>query len=522
MLPDIPHKSGASRFTLDAFGGLDRRDGAAFGAIGAMHNLTGARAPLLASRPKRRTAAAQTNPRGLCAVGSRLLTVDANALYRDGEVFVPALPGAANAERSFAALGTRLLIWPDRIAVDVEGGGAYQTLAASLSRSCTFADGTYAGEAAEGNTILAPAGTDWAALFRAGDAVTISGAAAAENNRTAIIREIDGNALRFYENTFTVSAAARTITVARTVPELDFLCVCGGRVWGCKGDTIRCCKLGDPCNWNVFDGLSTDAWSAETGTPGDFTGCVSFMGWPVFFKADRIFKVYGSRPANFEVISSATLGVLPGAAKTLAVAGETLYYLSRAGFVRYNGGYPSRVDAALDTRFAGGAAGSDGRRWFVSALRSDGARELLVFDPETGSWHREDALAVRGFACADGTLYAQTAEAVYAVGDAADPDEADFESSVTFAPFDGASFASKYPVRLWLRYESASPLTAEICYDGGDWETAAVLPAGDLAGRNTPVPIRRCGRFGLRLSAAGAWRLYALQIETRAQRTNRK
>ena len=522
MLPDIPNKSGASRFTLDAFGGLERRGGAAFGAISAMTNLTGRSAPLLASRPGRRTVAAQTNPRGMCAVGSRLFTVDGNRLYRDGAAFTGTLPGAADAERSFAALGTRLLLWPDRICVDAEGSGTTEALAASVTRSCTFADGTYAGEAAEANTILGPSGTDWGALFRAGDAVTISGAADAENNRTAIVREIDGRALRFYEHTFTPNAAARQITVARTVPELDFLCVCGNRVWGCRGDTIRCCALGDPFNWNVFDGLSTDAWSAETGTPGAFTGCVSFMGWPVFFKADRIFKVYGSRPGNFEVISSATLGVLPGAAKTLAVAGETLYYLSRAGFVRYNGGYPTRVDAALDTRYAGGAAGSDGRRMFVSALRGDGARELLAYDPETGMWHREDALAVRDFACADGTLYAQTASAVLAVGDAPDPNEPAAASSVTFAPFDAASFASKYPVRLWLRYESAGPLTAEIAYDGGAWETAAALPAGGRADRNTPVPIRRCGRFALRLSAAGAWKLYALQVETRAERTNRK
>ena len=54
---------------------------------------------------------------------------------------------------------------------------------------------------------------------------------------------------------------------------------------------------------------------------------------------------------------------------------------------------------------------------------------------------------------------AEPAEEEALSADAPAPDEADFESAVTFADFDAASFASKYPVRLWLRYESAAPLT---------------------------------------------------------------
>lgn len=562
MLPSIPNRSGAARVPVMGFGGLERRVGAGNGTICDMVNLTGADVPVLASRPKRRTAAALTSPRGLFACGETLFCCDGTTLYADGEAVAWAedLPEAAQAaalgdtDKAFAALGERVLIWPDKaMARRRETGETPQSpaapapltgelteelsaawelvpLAVSVTQSCTFSDGTYAGEAAEGNTVLAAdLSFDWADHFRVGDGVTISGAADSGNNKTAVVREIAGNALRFYENSFTVNATAASITVARAVPDLDFLCVQDNRVWGCKGDTICCCKLGDPFNWNVFDGLSTDAWSVGTGTPGDFTGCVSFMGYPVFFKVDRVFKVYGSRPSNYEVMSSATLGVLSGAANTLAVAGETLFYLSRAGFVRYNGGYPSAVDAALNAKYTGGAAGSDGRRYFVSALRSDDTRELLVFDPETGLWTKEDGLAVNGFANVAGTLYAQTATANLIVGNAPEPDEADFASSVTFADFDRVTvgrstytFASKYPVRLWLRLENAGAVTVQISYNGAQWETASSIPAGEKRARYIPVPIRRCDRFGLKLSTTGAWRLYGMEIETRAERTSRK
>ena len=550
MLPSIPNRSGAARVPVMGFGGLERRVGAGNGTIRDMENLTAAEAPVLASRPKRKTAAALTSPRGLFACGETLFCCDGTTLYADGEAVAWAedLPEAAQAaalgdtDKAFAALGERVLIWPDKVMARrraAGGVGPYSEtpgtisaawelvpLAVSVTQSCTFSDGTYAGVGAAGNTILAAdSAFDWAAYFRVGDGVTVSGAADPENNKTAVVREIDGNELRFYENSFTVNSTAASITVTRAVPDLDFLCVQDNRVWGCRGDTICCCKLGDPFNWNVFDGISTDAWSVETGTPGDFTGCVSFMGYPVFFKEDRVFKVYGSRPSNYEVMSSATLGVLPGAHQTLAVAGETLFYLSRAGFVRYNGGYPSAVDAALAARYTGGASGSDGRRYFVSALRADGGRELLVFDPETGLWMKEDGLAVNGFANVAGTLYAQTDAANLIVGNAPEPDEADFASGVTFADFDsagGRSFVSKYPVRLWLRLENAGAVTVQISYNGAAWETAASIPAGEKRARYIPVPIRRCDRFGLRLSTVGAWRLYGMEIETRAGRTSRK
>ena len=520
MLPRIPNQNGAARIALRQFGGLDRRAGAGNGAICAMENLTGTKAPLLASRPGRRTVRALgAAPHGLFAAGA-LFDCEGTVLRADGA----AAAAVSDTDKVFAALGRRVVVFPDKLLLTPTGDPAAPWDAVPLEAAYTaadlvFSDGTYAGEPAEKNTV-ATAGAPFP--FRAGDAVTFPPCApTGGEEKTAVVREVDGGGtvLRFYENTFaetgTVSAA---LTLRRRVPDLDFLCACDNRVWGCRGDTVCCCKPGDPFNWNVFDGLSTDAWSAETGTAGDFTGCVSFMGYPVFFKEDRVFKVYGSRPSNYELMGSAALGVLPGAAGTVAAAGETLYYLSRAGFVRYGGGWPAAIDAALDARYTGGAAGSDGRRWFVSALRADGARELLVFDPAQGLWHREDALAVHAFALHGGTLYAQTDTALLAVGDAGAGDEGPFTASAAFADFDLRSFEGKYPVRLRLRLACAGPVTVSLRCDGGAWETAATLAAGD-GDRYIPLPVRRCARFALRLSGACAWTLRALEIETCAGRT---
>ena len=517
MLPQIPNRGGAVRVPVPGFGGLDRRAGAGNGAVTDMQNLTGADAPALASRPRRKTVRATEKPHGLFAAG-RLFEAAGTTLRVDG---VPA-GTLSDTDKVFAALGERVVIFPDK-KLWTPGVGLTDLAAAYTAANLVFSDGTYAGAPAERNSITTPGA---AFPFRVGDAVTVPACAPTGGaEKTAVVREIsaDGKTLRFYENCFAANGTvSASLTLTRSVPDLDFLCAADNRVWGCKGDTVRCCALGDPTNWNVFDGLSTDAWSVESGTPGAFTGCVSFMGYPVFFKEDRVFKVYGSRPGNFELMASATLGVMAGAAASLTVAGETLYYLSRAGFVRYNGGYPSGVDAALNAAYTGAAAGSDGRRCYLSALRGDGVRELLVYDTQTGLWHKEDALAVKSFAAVGPTVYAQTADALLAVGAAADPDEADFESAATFADFDLNSFAAKYPLRLWLRYAAAGPLTVRLACDGGAFETAATLPAAQgRAAAYLPVPIRRCQRFALRLTCGKAWRLYGMEIETRAQRANR-
>ena len=353
--------------------------------------------------------------------------------------------------------------------------------------------------------------------------MSISGTTDGANDKTAIIREIDGNELHFYENTFSENVTETgDVTIARTVPDLDFLCTNENRVWGCKGDTVCCCKLGDPYNWNVFDGLSTDAWSVESGSAGDFTGCASFLGYPCFFKEDRIFKVYGGKPSNFEMMGAATLGVLDGAHKTMAIAGETLFYLSRAGFVAYNGGMPSPIDAELARAYCGGAAGSDGIKYYVSAIYSEDSElnvELLVYDTRTRLWHREDDTPAFGMAYHGGVVCLTNAGLRMMWSCPAPPagatEESAISSAVEFGDWDFQSFGSKYPVRLWLRAEAeqGTTLTISLRYDGGTWESAATWSPGTKKSGYFPVPLHRCGYYAIKITSDGPWKLWALEHE---------
>ena len=580
MLPSLPNKQGVTKWRSADFRGIRHVPGAQAGDIWDCHGVTADDWPVLRTVDwtKRKYDANNKGIYGSYQYGVseiERIYVNAGALYcRDTQVYSSA---ALDRKQRIVAFNTYALIFPAKLFVrtDVKGlcataaelpesaaygdvyavasgggyeakywdGGAWVSLGAmageignSETASCTFTDGTYAGEAAEANTIKRSGGT-WTG-FRVGDAVTISGAADAENNKTVIIREISGDELRFYEHSFTDNATAASITVARTVPDLDWLCVNENRVWGCKGQHICASKLGDFRNWNVFDGLASDSYAVDVFAGGDFTGCVSFLGYPVFMKRDGIYKVYGNKPSNFEVMGSASTGTVNG--DTLAVASETLFYLSARGVMAYSGGIPSPVSEDLGALVTGSADAfgvSDGRKYYFGY--KTGA--VYEYDPERRMWHKQvyDAGAAvtetvngqsvtvpvptniaYGYRGHAGAVF--VTDRGYRYGDITAGGSMNDDYAVTFAEADFGSFGSKYPTRLWLRLESEKAVTVTVSYNGGAFEAAYTFAAGGKSAVTAPVPIRRCDRFAVKLTGSGQLRLYAMELELRAEQTNRK
>ena len=631
ILPKLPNNTRTVKRMLDSFGGIDRRPGSVNGAIRDAANMTSDYAPMLAARdldlirvnPIATGVGVTNEQHGLLSAGA-LYEVYDDRLYRDG-VQIPLPEGVTltNGHKVMVGLGERVVIWPDKLLYDPRTdpeteqviGFKHLESEVTVTSGLVFEDGTYNEEEAEMNTITHPdPGFDWADHFKVGDAVHISGCTAEpRNNKTPIIREIDGRYLRFYEKVFyysgdetddgeaelqglngaeeeytepgtgsgtgsgsessgsessgsessgsgsgsqSGSSASESegehhsvtepgsVTLKRECPDLDFLCTNENRVWGCKGDTIWCTKLGDPENWYAFDDVSTASWSTETGTAGSFTGCITFMGYPCFFKENKVFKVYGSRPQNFELLSGADVGVKAGCAGSMAIASGALYYLSPAGFMQWSGGLPSPIDVPLaDLNITTAVGGSDGRKYWVNlGPGSDWAGNTLCYDPKYGMWHREEygnaelAPPLARHMCRHGSSLIMGNNSYLRckgpmpytepTGGTMPPwytEDRDFDCVAEFADFDGKTFDSKYPVRLWLRAEGSdngeeeggwtTTLTVYVRYDGGEWEQAAEYVPGRKKQRYFPVPIRRCGHWALKLTGDGPWKLWALEQE---------
>ena len=514
-LPNLPYGDRIKKHTTVKFGGYDHNKSAQDGAIYDMKNMTSDDYPLLSSRNRRYKVREYNSPTSIFAHDG-LYVVDGNKLILYGENGDRVLYSSlSSGEKAIAALGPYVIVVPDKIYYN-KNDGTTGSLEASFAGTASITDGTYAGEAAELNTIQFSSG-NVSALFKAGDGVSITIAGGSE--MSLIIREIDGNKLAFYEHTFDEAKTNVSVTVKRSMPDMDFICTNENRLWGCKGDTIYSSKLGDPFNWNVFDGISTDSYAVDVGSAGDFTACFSYLGYPCFFKEDHIYKVYGSRPANYQVMGSASMGVQKGCHKSLAIAGEVLFYLSRSGVVAYSGGIPQNISSAFGSvRYVDGVGGSDGIKYYTFLTDTTGESAVFVYDTRVNLWHKEDKTPWHGSAW-DGGMYVLKEDGLWlysnepSVGEIEDP----IESFIEFGDFVEGDPNKKGTAKLQVRAEldAGASLNIEIMYDSdGVWTPVSTLLTPKKRSYYLPIIPHRCDHFRLRFTGYGKWTLYSLVRES--------
>lgn len=525
-LPSMKYTDGIAKNKQIKFSGLNHTYAAEDGELWDMRNLTSDHAPLLGTREPRRLYRKLEKPGGLFC-WNKLCWVDGTKFYYDGEEKGTVTEG----EKFFAALLDKIVIFPDKCYYDRYSDTFGSLEARWEGESLTFCDGTYAGNDAAANTITA-AGVDWSRYFFAGDAVSISGCTThPANNREIIIREISGDKLVFYENSFTLPEGeesyqeAGQLSIARTVPDLKCVIEHENRLWGCTEKTVCATKQGDVFNWNVKDRIAGDSYMVDTGSAGAFVGGVQYRGYATFFKESNIYKVYGTIPSNFQLMGSATLGLEETSGRSLAVAGETLFYLSNSGIMAYSGGIPQPVGEVFgQERFRNAVGGSDGLKYYVSMQGGDGMWRLYVYDTQRGLWHIEDNMHVTHFAMWEGNLYFLNDKGeIWIGGNVQDPPadstpEDPVDWMAEFADFTEGDPNVKGIGKLQLRLELEAGATAQVWiqYDSdGKWLTVST-PMGEGVKRSHYLPItpRRCDHYRIRITGTGGCRIYSLVRES--------
>ena len=537
-LPRLPAADGIKKHISTVFKGYDHRLGAGDGTLWDMENLTGDYYPLLGSRKPRYSVEEIAKPNGFyCHDGK--WWVNGNKLYKDGTLKATLTAYETDVYRTMVSLGAYIVILPDKMYYNTATSASGTLGATTTQTGATIKNGTYAGESAVGNTIY-KSGVDWASLgYHVGDAVTITDVNDGAYSITdpVIIREISGGELHFYENTFWddpdhADVTGLDLTITRSVPDMDFICENENRLWGCKGDHIYACKLGDPFNWNVLDGLSTDSYQVDVGSVGDFTACCSYLGYPVFFKEEHIYKVYGDRPSNFQVMGSATLGVEEGSSRSPAIAGETMFYLARTGVVAYAGGIPQSIHGVFGTeRYRNAVGGSDGVRYYISMQDTRNNWHLFVFDSTTGLWHREDNKHVLDFGWNGELYFLDSTGTIWLNGNARTVDagaviEAPLTSMAEFGDFtesksSGWSSSTPQPnkkgtakIQIRIELEANATVIIDMQFDSdGVWRNVSTLETTVKRSYYLPIIPRRSDHFRIRFRGTGQWRLYSLVRE---------
>lgn len=572
------------------------------GAIRDMENMTCDYWPELAVRPKRYTLGGLYEFCGMFSHGGTLGYADGGRLYFGGVQY-----GGDDLltldNKAFVSIGDYVVIWPDKVWFDTVSGETGTLEATVTPTGAGFGSWTAPSGISTAENALA---VDTAltgqtlSVFKAGDAVTISGCEKhPENNKTLVVREIMGNVMYFTDYSFTlderyvytvpeeglaagawdflmdggsyhfmlpealvsgdvirwqegkVTAAKAdgtetvlysspgysgynqsiefgalesleyeetgTVTIRRTVPDLDFVIEHGNRLMGCKDDTIYISAAGDMFNWNIFDGTAADSFSTDTGTSGRFTGAVSYYGYPRFFKEDYIFTLYGDYPAEYELQKYEVHGVMEGSGRSLAVVNGRLFYLSRYGPQVYTGSVPSRIGDAFGVdRYVDGVGGSDGLKYYLSMVNAaDRQNHLFVYDTEKGLWMREDDLRVRWFTRTTELYYMSWSGSMGILGRALEaPEGAEEEGPVKwFVEFgditeEGPDRKLVNKLQLRLEMEDDACVTVKMLFDSADtWTTVGSVAGGKKRSVTLPIIPRRLDHFRLRVEGEGMVRI---------------
>lgn len=570
------------------FKGLNRRTTVEEGEMSDMLNLSSDNYPVLTQRkprgqmelPEGVIRPLQLMPR-FDKIAMTALTEDGIRFYYDGEL-VPEVTDLGDSTL-MVAINNRVCFFPEKKCIDITRlgvqSGTYRSLAASVSIAVDT-------EISINNTdarITLFAGHD----LRPDDAININGvigytpqggsATTMPVSISAAIEDVvNTNTIVLPRETFIEmtgeGATAVTLkaqsTIVRPVPDLDHVIEWNNRLWGCNSNdnTIYACKLGDPFNWNYYQGTSMDSYYAEQGTDGVWTGKAVYSNHLIFFKENSMCRIYGTAPSNYQITNSDVFGVEAGSRQSVVTINDTVFYKSKIGIMAYSGGIPYCISDGINTEFINVTAGTEKRKYYAS-IQTPNGYELIVFDTEKGLWHKEDDTRFRSCATIGDMLYyveyeddllvcsehlpcskwllCGNGDTVGTVGivNPLEPSESPdgIRWRAVFGPFDEYleehKIYSKLALRIKNQYEDESyiytdtgdvlqtdtglelcidkPVSVYISIDEGDWELVETYSPPRTKGDFIPIIPRRCDRYSVKIEGEGRCEIKTLTRRVR-------
>ena len=569
-----------SRSITDVFAGYNHNLRIGDGEFYDEENMCSDNYPLLSVRRQRGVYASPAAPQGLIAKDA-LCYVDGSKFVINGRAIEMDLStAAAKCPKSLISMGAYVIIMPDKKyinTVETNDRGSieasYQSMAGVRFSLCTAegagveavasaaapekpSNGAYwldtSGEkhtlkvysSAAGiwtsvaTTYVKISATGIGAQFGQYDGVTIAGI----TKKT--VKDLNGSAVIWskaddyivvvglLDAAVEQTAEEGAITVKRTMPDMDFVVESGNRLWGCKYgyvdgkaiNEIYASKLGDFKNWNCYMGISTDSYTASCGTDGPWTGAITHLGYPLFFKENCLHKVYGTFPSNFQIQTTTCRGVQKGSARSMAIVNEVLYYKSRGGVCAYDGSLPAEISAAFgEESYSDAVGGGHRNKYYISQKDSGGVWHLFTYDTRLGVWHREDNTHAEAWcSCRDEMYYIDAADKkIRTVLGSGTKETAAVPWKVETGTIVALTSSSKYPDRIAnkkyvgrmlirMALDPGATMQVYIQYDSGGWEKLWSMTGKNLRTFAFPVRPHRCDHFRLKLTGTGGAKIYSI------------
>ena len=316
----------------------------------------------------------------------------------------------------------------------------------------------------------------------------------------------------------------KELVVERKVPDMEFITECNNRLWGCSkdGHEIYCCKLGDVKNWNCFAGISTDSWAATIGSDGKFTGAITYLGYPIFFKEDSLIKIAVSATGGHQTKETKCRGVQKDSHRSLAILNETLYYKSSTCICAYSGGLPVSISDELgEVRYYEAVSGTIGDRYYISMRDEKGKYSMFVYDSKYGIWCREDNTEAMYFCKHKDDLYfidmkdkqMKSVRGTLLYDVAERNTEKNFDWFVESGAIGYSSPDNKYVSRINVRIslDVGTNVDFYLQYDSGDeWEHKFNMSGTGTRTFSVPIIPKRCDHFKYKIVGKGGCKVHSI------------
>ena len=577
------------RDMITTFGGYNRRLSCAEGQFYDMHNMTSQYYPALSPRKNRGIVRQLSNPQGILDKES-LMWIDDKKLYVDGEEVALSGVTLSEGQKTMAKMGAYVIIMPDKVWYNADNGecGYMEasctyaegtkinfTLCEADGTAITWHDSEYykktepkngdymmsvtSGKASlkvysESTGIWASVATTYMQIiaagigksFEKGDGIKItidnSKAKWSGAGNVFVNTEEDGKLstnttiIDKTDNCITIvgildenkELTNMELTVERKVPDMAFITECNNRLWGCStdGHEIYCCKLGDVKNWNSFAGISTDSWAVTIGSDGKFTGAITYLGYPMFFKEDSFVKIAVSANGAHQTKETMCRGVQRGSEHSLAIVNETLLYKSTTGIMAYSGSLPVSVSDDLgEVRYHDAISSNIDDRYYISMKDKEGKYHLFVFDTKKNIWCREDNTEVMYFCKHGDDLYYIDAKdkkmkSVYGTLLYDVPEkqtEGKFRWAVESGNLGYSSPDNKYVSQINIRIslEVGTNVDFYLQYDSSEqWEHKFNMAGKGTRVFSVPVIPKRCDHFKYKITGTGGCKIISITKTT--------
>lgn len=332
----------------------------------------------------------------------------------------------------------------------------------------------------------------------------------------AITSSSDRITLTFDDGTFFSSSNRKEyygvdgFYVKRDMPELEYICGSGGRLWGVAGNTIYASEYMQPYTFGVYEGLASDSYYIDVASPGEWTGCAEYLNHICFFKENCIHKIYGNRPAVFSLVTSNVPGVQKGSSASIVTINEVMYYKGIDNIYGYAGGTPQPVSYGLgNEKYTDAAAGRQGSKYYISMKDGGGKHSLFCYDTQRRLLLREDDTQIISASDGtDGSLYiAASGGGLLKIAGGAARDKTEWYALL--CEFSETVNEKKGYSRLQIRYdmEAGAYFNIEVSTDRGRFRLVKTVNKPGQRSVCVPLPPNRCDSFRVRLSGKGECRI---------------